>query len=254
MIIFIWFILILTTVIFIIAVINKWSYIIQGINYCLFLVAALALFPVVNLLSTETVAPTQIVYRFDDHRYIQLTGYRCEGRAYFIDEKEKIYYELAAHSWDLFTGPFIHPSKNYISIPLSDLSAISISTNGGRTFRMAHFYSISKRPKPNEVENYSVINGRTYVLTKTGELYVTEDTFGSKSNWLYSKNDEDDSEIIARNNIVPEHIPPIADDYSGWDRMRCNYSAKGMDLPKSRTPLQVYHTWLGIDKPKELAQ
>ncbi|HHX8208307.1 TPA: T6SS immunity protein Tli3 family protein, partial [Enterobacter hormaechei] len=29
--------------------------------------------------------PTQVVYRFDDHRYLELKGWGCEGQLWYTD-------------------------------------------------------------------------------------------------------------------------------------------------------------------------
>ena len=45
-------------------------------------------------------APTQVIYRFDDHRYLELKGWNCEGALYYVDPVRGIRSEVASQ----FTG------------------------------------------------------------------------------------------------------------------------------------------------------
>ncbi|EPM7731984.1 T6SS immunity protein Tli3 family protein, partial [Klebsiella aerogenes] len=31
--------------------------------------------------------PTQVIYRFDDHRYLELKGWDCEGELWYTDSQ-----------------------------------------------------------------------------------------------------------------------------------------------------------------------
>jgi hypothetical protein len=46
--------------------------------------------------------------------------------------------------------------------------------------------------------------------------------------------------ILGRSQIIPETIPPIQSDYSGWDKMGCDYYAKSSKLPDNHTVLEFY--------------
>ena len=35
-------------------------------------------------------SPTQVIYRFDDHRYLELKGWDCEGELWKTDTQKKI--------------------------------------------------------------------------------------------------------------------------------------------------------------------
>ncbi len=37
--------------------------------------------------------PTQVVYRFDDHRYLELKGWDCEGELWYTDTQRGIHTE-----------------------------------------------------------------------------------------------------------------------------------------------------------------
>lgn len=60
--------------------------------------------------------PTQVVYRFDDHRYLELKGWDCEGELWYTDTQKGIHTEPVSQFYRIFTHKFIHPSERYISI------------------------------------------------------------------------------------------------------------------------------------------
>ena len=110
------------------------------------LLGAVALIPLPIFTAQKTVPtgekPQQVIYRFDDHRYLVLIGYNCEGALWFIDKKNGIETEAADRFFQLSSFKFVHPSTKYIAIPVRDLSEILISKDGGRTFiprEQAHF-------------------------------------------------------------------------------------------------------------------
>ncbi|WP_435575721.1 T6SS immunity protein Tli3 family protein [Enterobacter hormaechei] len=47
--------------------------------------------------------PTQVVYRFDDHRYLELKGWDCEGELWYTDTKRGIHTEPVSQFYRLFT-------------------------------------------------------------------------------------------------------------------------------------------------------
>lgn len=47
--------------------------------------------------------PTQVVYRFDDHRYLELKGWDCEGELWFSDTKKGIHSQIASQFYRIFT-------------------------------------------------------------------------------------------------------------------------------------------------------
>lgn len=52
-----------------------------------------------TLLTTMVYAkepPTQVVYRFDDHRYLELKGWDCEGELWYTDTKKISIQNLSA--------------------------------------------------------------------------------------------------------------------------------------------------------------
>ena len=62
--------------------------------------------------------PTQVVYRFDDHRYLELKGWDCEGELWYTDTQRAIHSQVYLQFYRIFTRKFIHPSEKYMSIPI----------------------------------------------------------------------------------------------------------------------------------------
>ncbi|OCF94687.1 T6SS immunity protein Tli3 family protein [Gilliamella sp. wkB308] len=218
----------------------------QVLSYLIYIFSILAISPITDLQEQKYVSPSQIVYRFDENRYLLLTGYRCNGQVYFIDDKEQVYYRLAAHSQRIYTEPYRHPAKNYISVPLSDLSAIDISIDGGRSFRSIHLanrYWLGNHDSP----QYDVVNDQAFILAKDGNVHASERPFGTKAPHMLSKWDQH-KKILGRSQIIPDTIPPIPDDYTGWDKMQCDFDADEVKLPNNLSLLTVFQQWLGTAK------
>ncbi len=47
--------------------------------------------------------PTQVVYRFDDHRYLELKGWDCEGELWYTDTQRGIHSEVVSQFYRIFT-------------------------------------------------------------------------------------------------------------------------------------------------------
>lgn len=79
------------------------------------LLSGLLLILAVNSVQAKKV-PTQVVYRFDDHRYLELKGWNCEGELWYINTKLGIRSEVASQFYRIFTHKYVHPSERYIAI------------------------------------------------------------------------------------------------------------------------------------------
>ncbi|MFY9996287.1 MAG: hypothetical protein WAK61_15030 [Leclercia sp.] len=132
-------------------------------------------------------APTQVVYRFDDHRYLELEGFNCEGALWYNDTQRNIRSEVVERDSPIFRISFfkyVHPSEKYISIPWDDLSGLLISKNYGQTWGRARFapaggalqYGASG-PESGEVESFTVVNDQAFIQTKSGDLYMSSKPF-----------------------------------------------------------------------------
>lgn len=128
------------------------------------------------------IAPTQVVYRFDDHRYLELTGYDCEGVLWFTDTQSSIHAEVVSQFYRIFTREYIHPSQQYIAIMSFDSSGFVLSKDYGRTWQ-----SVGFSPGPNEpsgddhaprkdVVSFTVVNDQGFLLTKKS-LYMSSKPF-----------------------------------------------------------------------------
>ena len=80
--------------------------------------------------------PTQVVYRFDDHRYLELKGWDCEGELWFTDTQKGIHSQIASQFYRIFTKKFVHPSERYIAIPWwgNITGGFSVSKDYGKTW------------------------------------------------------------------------------------------------------------------------
>src|SRR5476649_1081730 len=118
-------------------------------------------------------APTQVVYRFDDHRYLELTGYDCEGALWYTDSQRGIHSQITSQFFRIFTKTYIHPSEQYIAIPNWDTGTggLSASRDYGKTWQ-----PVGASPGPNEpdgdnappqddVISFTVVNDQGFLLT-----------------------------------------------------------------------------------------
>ncbi|MNC03706.1 hypothetical protein D3C75_511230 [compost metagenome] len=132
-------------------------------------------------------APTQVIYRFDDHRYLELEGFNCEGALWYNDTQRNIRSEVLERDSPIFRISFfryVHPSEKYISIPWDDLSGLLISKNYGQTWGRARFapgggavqYGASG-PESGEVDSFTVVNDQGFIQTKSGHLYMSSKPF-----------------------------------------------------------------------------
>ncbi|MET3449613.1 hypothetical protein [Ralstonia sp. 1138] len=180
--------------------------------------------------------PTQVVYRFDDHRYLELTGFGCEGALYYVDPKLQIRTEAAAQFYRLFLKPYIHPSTRYIAIPDEDGGSFIVSSDGGRTFRDARYateYKVGGRdgggqtqPVYDDIDHVVVVNDQGFVALKDGRLFMSSKPLDNGEKWGHGYVDA----IGLKNSTLaelpefqnlPTQIPEIKN-YTGWTRMQCD--------------------------------
>jgi hypothetical protein len=136
--------------------------------------------------------PSQVVYRFDDNRYLELVGYDCEGALYYHDKKNNI--NSAIHDnpmapYKIFTKTFIHPSDKYILIPGWEPLAYTISKDYGKTWQVAEYMSSTSSPEKDadgypvdspdgsEIERIVVVNDQAFITSSKGHLYISSYPF-----------------------------------------------------------------------------
>ena len=202
--------LLLSLALFLFCFFKRW-HLFCWLSYSVFLVCFLAIIPLPGEDKVKYTAPTQVVFRFDEHRFIQLTGYGCQGRMYYVDDQKQIYYELARHSAKVLTEPFAHMPEDYIFVPLSDYSAIDFSQDGGRSFGTIDIETYegmgSYQPTYHTVENIVVMNNQLKEVQLFGrywEIYY-------KPAYI--------ERITGARNIKLEP-------YQGWDKIRCEIGAE----------------------------
>ncbi|WP_444852386.1 T6SS immunity protein Tli3 family protein [Salmonella enterica] len=52
--------------------------------------------------------PRQVIYRFDEHRYLELEGFNCEGALWYNDTRRNIRTEVVARDTPIFRISFLN--------------------------------------------------------------------------------------------------------------------------------------------------
>ncbi|WP_431622282.1 T6SS immunity protein Tli3 family protein [Enterobacter hormaechei] len=141
------------------------------------------------VLATECQAkepPTQVVYRFDDHRYLELKGWDCEDELWFSDTKKGIHSQIASQFYRIFTKKFVHPSEHYLAIPWwgNVTGGFSVSKDYGKTWERggasmspgSNEPDGSNAPYYDDVISFTVVNDQGFLLTKH-RLYMSSKPF-----------------------------------------------------------------------------
>ena len=127
--------------------------------------------------------PVQVVYRFDDHRWLELHGIACEGALWFVDEKRDIRSEVSSQFYRIFTKPYINASERYIAIPSWDSAHFTVSRDYGRTWTPSWIKGReddeagSDSPESKNIASLTVVNDQGFLLTKQGHLYMSSHPF-----------------------------------------------------------------------------
>ena len=134
--------------------------------------------------------PSQVIYRFDDNRYLELIGYDCEGYVVYHDIKRKVHKSIYGNPiYRLFSGEFIHPSEQYILVPEWEPEAYKISKDYGQTWQvakyMASFPALERNsdgimrdyPEGKEIKRVVVVNNQAFITTAQGHLYLSSYPF-----------------------------------------------------------------------------
>ncbi|ELQ6222465.1 hypothetical protein ACM92K_004406 [Cronobacter turicensis] len=205
--------------------------------------------------------PTQVVYRFDDHRYLELKGWNCEGELWFTDSQRGIHTKLYSQFYRIFTRKFIHPSERYLAITSWDVSGFTVSKDYGQTWQLAQFSPGENEPDgmnapPQEdVESFTVVNDQGFLKTKH-RLYMSSKPFddprlvaggpgitytlddgtvqridpqfpGWAWGMVYFTPQGLEGKVMkheANYQGLPDNVPEVKN-YTGWDRMRCDMNA-----------------------------
>ncbi|TKU35259.1 hypothetical protein FDW99_00945, partial [Citrobacter sp. wls758] len=140
--------------------------------------------------SACTKSPSQIIYRFDDNRYLELIGYDCEGYVVYHDIKRNIHKSIYSNPiYMIFTGEYIHPSEQYVLVPEWEPGAYKISKDYGQTWQVASYMSpfqgqernsegnMVDRPEGKEIKRVVVVNNQAFITTSQNHLYMSSYPF-----------------------------------------------------------------------------
>ncbi|EOC0457303.1 hypothetical protein ACI0ZZ_003582 [Cronobacter turicensis] len=205
--------------------------------------------------------PTQVVYRFDDHRYLELKGWDCEGELWYTDTKRGIHSQPASQFYRIFTRRFIHPSERYIAITNWGADGFIVSKDYGQTWTDALYSPSGNEPNGDnhgpyeDVKSFTVVNDQGFLQTKH-RLYMSSKPFddprvlpgGSGIHYELPdgvKGDIKDGsagwtwglvymtkqglkgtvqELQSSWQDQPDTVPEVKG-YTGWDHMRCDMDA-----------------------------
>ena len=204
--------------------------------------------------------PTQVIYRFDDHRYLELKGWGCEGELWYTDTLRGIHTEPVSQFYRIFTKKFIHPSDRYIAIPNWEIDGFIVSKDNGQTWSPVGYspgYNEPdgmNSPPRDDVLSFTVVNDQGFLQTKhrlymssklfddprlaaggPGIQYVIEGethTITPQSpgpswgmDYITKQGLENDTAKFHTNyQGLPDRVPEVKG-YTGWDHMRCDMDA-----------------------------
>jgi len=134
--------------------------------------------------AADSKPPTQVVYRFDDHRYLELAGYNCQGALTYVDTQRKIRSQIYEERYRIFTKTYIHPSERYIAVMSWGAGGFAISKDYGKNWTMASYApgGGAKQygdwyPSRDDIESFTVVNDQGFVKTTEGDLYISSKPF-----------------------------------------------------------------------------
>ena len=209
--------------------------------------------------------PTQVVYRFDDHRYLELKGWDCEGELWYTDTLRGIHTEPVSQFYRIFTKKYVHPSEKYIAITGWGVGGFRVSKDYGQTWQIAQFspgendLNGMNAPQQEDVLSFTVVNDQGFLQTKhrlymsskpfddpriqpggPGIEYTVDDGMGGKVNgklepsnagpawgldYITKQGLKEDTAQFKTNYQGLPDKVPEVKDYTGWDHMRCDMDA-----------------------------
>ncbi|PKE30363.1 hypothetical protein CWS43_12110 [Rahnella sp. AA] len=195
--------------------------------------------------------PTQVIYRYDDHRYLEIKGFYCQGALWYTDTKRGIKTEIMDKFYRAFGEIYIHPSERYMAVPDWESSGGMVSKDYGETWQPAPMVGFTY-PGNRELHSVTVVDDRAYWLAKDGRLYTSSAPFddprameggtgidyiidGEKEHlraghitngWglQFIQNTDLDHltyGLLSNWQPVPKKVPEVKN-YQGWDHMKCN--------------------------------
>ncbi|WP_323633592.1 T6SS immunity protein Tli3 family protein [Enterobacter hormaechei] len=209
--------------------------------------------------------PTQVVYRFDDHRFLELKGWGCEGELWYTNTLRGIHTRPVSQFYRIFTKKFVHPSERYIAIPTWDDPGTMISKDYGKTWS-PQFFSVgpnepdgTNQPSYEDIISFTVVNDQGFLLTKhrlymsskpfedprilpggPGIAYTVDDGMGNKVSdtldprfpgwawgmvYMTKQGLKHSTQQFKANWQDLPDSVPEVKEYTGWDHMRCDMDA-----------------------------
>lgn len=196
---------------------------------------SLALGGVIPLLPASQAEPPrkpakQVVYRFDDHRYLTLEGYGCEGAINYVDDKRGIDTPMIEQFARVFLPRFVHSDSDgdFIFVPYHEPSAFRVSKDHGKTFEDARW--IGGGMHANKITAITVVNQQAFIETKDGRLFMTSKPFGD--GWglnvidVVNKLPQTVFRELPEFQNLPRKVPAVKN-YTGWTEMHCDPDIEG---------------------------
>lgn len=224
----------ISALLFSVSVLKRW-FVLSGLSYLFFLVVFCALMPLPGKDEKVAISPTQVVFRFDEFRYLQLTGSGCRGKLYYIDEQKQVYNQLAVHSAEVLTEPFAHTVGDYIFVPFEDYSGSLYSQDGGRTFKIIDVNNHTIRPSQANVMRSVVVNNELFIDSTKG-LFRTPLAFGTDIGVeILSLTDQKKMDGYMRYmgqrwQDAPKTFPSLPSNYHGWHNWRCDIDLEQYEI------------------------
>lgn len=208
------------------------------------LATALALTAMIPWLPSSHAEPprklaTQIIYQFDDHRFLEMVGDGCEGGISYVDEKRKVRTTYIDQFARVFLPDITHADSDgdFIFLPYSDATAFAVSKDYGQSFQDARW--VGDGVAANNIAKITVVRQQAFIETKDGRLFMTSKPFGKGWGMLVVDpvNHLPNSRLKERPEFqdLPKEVPEVVD-YKGWTQMRCDPDLEG-------PPKKTLGTW-----------
>ena len=176
----------------------------------------------------------QVVYRYDEHRYLELQGENCEGLMWYHDDANNIHTRINIPFFTKTQLPTFHyynPGKNYIAIPANDMSFVLFSLDQGQTFRIGEVTSYAAVPAE-KVERFIGIDDRpldvqfTDIRRENSRAYTRTKTISGNTGYFILNN----GDVLFGATVFYDQEPPSFNVQPANQHKQVFHSLKGIDL------------------------